>query len=94
MYESPSYQVHGEGYILDVKAHLHDGGVNMTFVVNGKEQCTNTAVYGGTDGALGLNTNEKWETITAYTPCPDPIHVKKGDDLKMRAYYDVTKHRL
>jgi hypothetical protein len=66
----------------------------MTFVVNGKAQCSSDAVYGGAEGGLELDTKERWETISSYTPCPDPIHIRKGDNLTMQAFYDVTKHRL
>jgi hypothetical protein len=82
----------GDGYLLDIKPHLHDGGLNMTFYVNGKASCTSNAVY-GTSGSATIN-GEKWETIGAYTPCPDGVQIKRGDNLTMDAYYDLTKHRL
>jgi len=92
-YTSPPWQVNQAGYLLDVKPHLHDGGVNMTLYLNGENKCTSKAVYGGTDGGLEIN-GEKWETITAYTPCEAPIAIKVGDTLTMDAYYDVSKHKL
>jgi uncharacterized protein (DUF927 family) len=36
----------------------------------------------------------RWETITDYTLCLDPVKIKKGDNLTMEAHYDSTKHRL
>jgi hypothetical protein len=91
-YESPPWNVTEDGYLLDIKPHLHDGGVNATFFINGKVSCTSTAVY-GTSGSTSIN-GEKWETISAYTPCPDDIPIKKGDSVSMEAWYDLTKHRL
>jgi hypothetical protein len=48
-----------DGYLIDVKPHLHDGAVNMTFGVNGKLGCSSSAVYGGTDGGLNIASGEK-----------------------------------
>ncbi|KAF2395827.1 hypothetical protein EJ06DRAFT_255790 [Trichodelitschia bisporula] len=92
-YTSLPWDVVGDGYLLDIRPHLHDGGVNMTFSVNGKVACSSQAVYGGTDGGAVIN-GEKWETITAYTPCGDHVAIKKGDKLTMEAWYDLTAHRL
>lgn len=39
-------------------------------------------------------TPHRWETITAYTPCPEPVKITKGDNLTMEAFYDLTQHRL
>jgi hypothetical protein len=92
-YTSPPWDVAGDGYLLDLKPHLHDGGLNVTFYVNGKASCTSNAIY-GTSGAATIGNGEKWETIGAYTPCTEPIPIKKGDKLTMDAWYDLTKHRL
>jgi hypothetical protein len=55
-YTSPAWNVVNDGYLMDIKPHLHDGGVNMTFYVNGKAKCSSEAVYGGgADGALEVN---------------------------------------
>lgn len=92
-YTSPPWLVTSDGYLVNVKPHLHDGGVNMTFFVNGKEACSSQAVYGGTDGGLKVG-EQKWETITAYTPCDHEIKVTTNDKLTMEAWYDLSKHRL
>ena len=39
-------------------------------------------------------TQKKWETITSYSPCADPVKIKKGDKLSMDSNYDLTKHTL
>jgi len=92
-YTSPPWDVVESGYLVNMKPHLHDGGINMTFFVNGKESCSSSAVYGGTDGGLVVG-DQKWETITAYTPCREEIQITKGDKVTMEAWYDLTKHRL
>ena len=53
-YTSPPWRVLADGYLIDVKPHLHDGGVNMTFYLNGKNVCSSQALYGGTDGGLAV----------------------------------------
>jgi hypothetical protein len=52
-YISPPWSVMADGYLLDVKPHLHDGGINATFYVNGNAACTSRAVYGG-DGGIEI----------------------------------------
>jgi hypothetical protein len=37
---------------------------------------------------------QKWETITGYSPCRDPIKVAKGDKLRLESDSDLTKHKL
>lgn len=49
-------------------------------------------MYGG-DGGKEID-GKKWETITGYKVCNDPVKVKKGDRLYMTSEYDVTRHRL
>ena len=50
------------------------------------------ANYGG-DGQVEVD-GKKWETISSYTPCNDPIKVAKGDKVVLSSLYDLTKHRL
>jgi hypothetical protein len=52
------WKVTGDGYIMDIKPHLHDGGLNMTFFVNGNPSCTSKAVYGGSDGGLKIGSEK------------------------------------
>jgi hypothetical protein len=60
--------------------------------VNGKVACRSLANYGG-DGQAEVD-GKKWETISSYTPCHDPIKVAKGDKVVLSSEYDLTKHRL
>jgi len=73
----------------------HDGGVDIKVFVNGKEICTNKAIYGGEHGGVkAAAAAEKWETITAYDTCAAAIKVKKSDVVTLSSTYDVTKHKL
>ena len=64
----------------------------MKVFLNDKLVCQSDAVY-GQDGGTSVN-GEKWETITSYTPCLEPVKIKRGDKIKMTSDYDLTKHRL
>jgi hypothetical protein len=72
--------------------HSHDGGLNMKVLVNDKVQCQSDAIY-GQDGGIIVG-NEKWETITSYSVCRDPIQVNAGDKVKLSSDYDLRKHKL
>lgn len=85
-YASPPWNVISDGYLLDVKPHMHDGGINMTFYRNGEAACTSKAVYGD-EGQATLVNGQAWQTIQSYTPCEKPVEVKKGDKLTMEAWY-------
>jgi hypothetical protein len=74
--------------------YSHDGAIDIKFFRNGQLVCTSEAVYGGDHGTDKSNTGEKWETISSYTNCHDPVKIKKGDKLTMTADYDLTKHKL
>ncbi|KAE9981883.1 hypothetical protein EG328_011339 [Venturia inaequalis] len=92
-YASPPWNIIADGYLVDMKPHMHDGGINTTVILNGKAACTLAAKYGGTDGGTTIN-GQKWETITAYDVCKEPIKVTKGDTITMEAWYDLTAHKL
>jgi hypothetical protein len=59
--------------------------------LNSKLVCESKAIYGGESTSLD---GQKWQTITAYEDCKDPIKVAVGDKLTMSAEYDLTKYRL
>jgi hypothetical protein len=72
--------------------HLHDGALNLKFLVNGKVACQADAIY-GQDGGTSIE-GQKWETITSYSDCKEPIRVKSGDKVKITSDYDLQKHKL
>ena len=64
----------------------------MKIYLNDKLVCQSNAVY-GQDGGTSVNGG-KWDTITSYTPCLEPIKIKPGDVVKMTSDYDLLKHKL
>jgi hypothetical protein len=42
------------GYIYNVHAHLHDGGVNVRLFKNGTRVCDSSAIYGGDKGTTSV----------------------------------------
>ena len=38
--------------------------------------------------------DQKWETLSLMSTCVDPIQVKKGDQMTVTAYYDLSLHPL
>jgi len=91
-YNSSEYIAAQSGYIVGLTPHLHDGGLNLKMLVNGKVACTSDPIY-GQDGASTVN-GEKWETITSYSPCRDPIKLTRGDKVMMTSDYDLRQHKL
>jgi hypothetical protein len=59
--------------------------------VNGKEVCTSIAQYGGSGADFQLNGKE-WKTINKMTECNQPVELKKGDEIVIRATYDTEAH--
>jgi len=92
IFEAPTYIAGADGYIVGAYPHLHDGAIDMNILVNGKVACKYDALYGG-DGGTTVN-GQKWETITSYSQCLEPIKVSKNDKVTMTANYDLTKHKL
>ncbi|KAF2671000.1 hypothetical protein BT63DRAFT_477559 [Microthyrium microscopicum] len=92
------------GYIINAKGHLHDGGDHIVLTVNGNVVCDSKAIYTKSSGAGGGGHHHKrdtldaqapqedWDVITEMTQCTKPIPVKKGDKLQMVSYYDGEKH--
>lgn len=80
-----------DGYILNARGHMHDGGINIILKVNDKEVCNSRAVYGG-PGHVTKIDGKVWETISESTYCNHTVPVKKGDSIYMQANYDVELH--
>lgn len=85
-----SLSTHAIYHILT--AHFsHDGATTAKIYLNNKLVCESKAIYGGESAALD---GKRWQTITAYEDCKDPIKISVGDKLTMSAEYDLTKYRL
>lgn len=65
----------------------HDGGSKMILLINGKEECVSSAIYG-----KGGHNNE--ETIVNMSACPPGIPLNKGDNIVVKAVYDLASHPL
>lgn len=89
---SAPYTVTADGTMYNAQGHLHDGGIDVQFLLNGKPVCTSRAKYGGEKGTTNVG-GEKWETIQGYDRC-DAIDVKKGDQIVVTSTYNLVEHRL
>lgn len=92
-YKGEPWNVLDDGYLLNFLPHLHDGGIGIKVYVNDRVVCESTAIYGD-EGTTNTLDGKKWQTITGYTPCEQPVQIKKGDKVSMSSEYDLTKYRL
>jgi len=90
---SGKFTVLEDGKILAARGHLHDGGVKMDLLINGRFACESKATYGGAGSTTTVN-GEEWKTISSMSFCDGPISVKKGDGLSMIVEYNLKKHPL
>jgi hypothetical protein len=68
---------------------MHDGGVSVETIVNGKPVCTSEAIYGT---KLKLENGKEWTTISKMTDCDKPFSVKNGDMITLKVSYDEINH--
>jgi hypothetical protein len=66
--------------------------LNLKLHVNDKVACQADAIY-GEDGGTSV-AGQKWEIITSYSECKNPIRVKPGDKVKITSDYDLQRHKL
>lgn len=88
--ESPIFKVNHGGRLLDTAAHLHDGGTHMEVLRNGEVICSTSVLYGRkpeTREAAG--EGHGMLHISDAHVCRDFGSVKKGDELKVIAYYGM-----
>ncbi|QDS77201.1 hypothetical protein FKW77_002619 [Venturia effusa] len=81
-----------DGYIVNQRGHVHDGGIDVVLQVNGKTVCHSKATYGGEGHTAKTADGKVWETIAATSTCWEPIKVSRGDKLFMEAHYDLELH--
>jgi len=61
--------------------------------INEKLVCDSIAEYGGNEQATMIGPGgKKWETISSMKECTEPVKVKKGDGLRMEAWFDTDLH--
>jgi len=85
-----------DGLLLNTVGHMHDGGVRVDILQNGKAVCKSSAVYDGKPdyipSAKAIEQGAaKMNHISSYTPCNDIGALKKGDKLSLTASYDFAK---
>jgi hypothetical protein len=68
---------------------MHDGGVSVETIINGKPVCDSKAVYGT---KLKMDNGKEWTTITKMTDCEEPFSVKTGDMITMKVSFDEINH--
>jgi hypothetical protein len=79
------------GYIVNMRAHMHDGGVDISMKINGKEACVSKALYGGPGHTSESPDGKKWESLRETTDCGS-MKVNKGDKIEFLATYDLDLH--
>jgi hypothetical protein len=85
---SEKFELNQDGWILNARGHLHDGGVAIELVLNETVVCRSEPKYGKLPGA----GSEVAETIMEMSWCTKPTRVRKGDFLLLRTYYDLDAH--
>ena len=68
---------------------MHDGGVSVETIVNGKPVCESKAIYGT---KLKMENGKEWTTISKMTDCEEPFAVKNGDIITMKVNFDEVNH--
>ena len=79
------------GYIVNMRAHMHDGGVDIKMKISGRRACVSKALYGGPGHTSQRPDGKKWELLRETTDC-GAIKVKKGDQIVYQANYDLDLH--
>jgi hypothetical protein len=80
-----------DGTIVSARGHMHDGGVGIDLMLNGKVVCQSRASYGGSEATL-VKDGKKWETLSSMSECGNAIPVKKGDIVRLDASFDTQQH--
>jgi hypothetical protein len=80
-----------DGYMLQRRGHMHDGGTGMVLKVNGKVVCDSKAEYGAS-GTFKAEDGKDFQALSGMKECNEPVAVKKGDTLSIEAYFDLDLH--
>jgi Stress up-regulated Nod 19 len=100
--ESQGFTMGHDGELLFGIGHMHDGGVHVELLVNGKLSCTSKQIYGNRRGHYTEPNDDKiilkglsmpaGSHISDVGVCKDWGTVKKGDVLSVKAYFDGNTH--
>lgn len=99
---SRGFTMKEDGRLVFATGHMHDGGVRVELLVNGKVSCNSKQIYAnrrghyvepadGTAIIKGL-AMPPGSHISDVGVCKDWGEVKKGDVLSVKAYYDEGQH--
>ncbi|KAF2664073.1 hypothetical protein BT63DRAFT_460373 [Microthyrium microscopicum] len=80
-----------DGYMIQRRGHMHDGGTGMLLKVNGKLACDSKAQYGA-QGMFKTHDGKEYPALSGMHECNDPIEVKKGDSIEIEASFDLDMH--
>jgi hypothetical protein len=80
-----------DGYMLSRRGHMHDGGTGIIMKVNEKVVCDSKAEYGA-DGNFKSEDSAEVKALSGMKECNEPVAVKKGDIIKLEAYFDLEQH--
>ncbi|TID25758.1 hypothetical protein E2P81_ATG03546 [Venturia nashicola] len=89
--KSKDLTISQDGYLLSRRGHMHDGGTGMVLKVNEQVVCDSKAEYGN-DGSFKNADGVDFKALSGMKECNEPIAVKKGDNLKFEAYFDLEQH--
>jgi Stress up-regulated Nod 19 len=87
---SEKFEMTQDGWILNGRGHLHDGGTAIDLELNDTLVCRSLPRYGRPEGA----GPEVPETIQEMSWCHNPVRVRKGDYLVVKSHYDLDRHGL
>jgi hypothetical protein len=80
-----------DGYILQRRGHMHDGGTGMVLKINDKVVCDSKAEYGAS-GTFKGDGGAEVQALSGMKECIEPVAVKRGDRLTIEAYFDLDQH--
>lgn len=83
-FTTPKWTSTVDGPLVDVAAHMHDGGIEMLTYQNGQAICRSVQLY----------SQDQESHIIGQGACKDASRVKKGDVLTAEVIYEPAKHAL
>jgi len=92
-FTSELFSMNRDGYLLNMRGHLHDGGTSIQMFLNENLACESFPKYENLPGAKKAD-GSSWQTITEMSYCDKPVKFNKGDSVKLVSIYDTNKHPL
>jgi hypothetical protein len=87
---SKEFKIKQNGWMVNARGHLHDGGTSIQLWHNDKMVCNSLPTYGLPPGAQPGSG----ETILDMSWCYDPVKLSKGDNLVVKTFYDTKLHPM